>query len=106
MSSYVTTAVFSLYETTALLTPGTASRLFRTMNGQSAQYMFFTASMTVFSAAKVVDEARTLTAKATEARSLLIGILHSRLRNRALVFITTVITGRHDGHSNGRSTVR
>src|SRR5262249_24091004 len=79
VSSYVTTAVFSLYDTTALLTPGTASRLLRTMNGQSAQYMFFTASVMVFSAANVADEARTLTVKATDARSLLIGILRSRI---------------------------
>jgi hypothetical protein len=49
------------------------------MNGQSAQYIFFffTASVMVFSAAKAVGEARTLTAMAAEARSLLIGILRS-----------------------------
>jgi hypothetical protein len=47
------------------------------MNGQSAQYIFFTASVMVFSAAKAVEEARTLTAMAAEARSLLIGILRS-----------------------------
>jgi hypothetical protein len=47
------------------------------MNGQSAQYMFFTARVTVFSAAKVVDEARTPTAMAAEASSLLTGILRS-----------------------------
>jgi hypothetical protein len=39
--------------------------------------MFFTANVMILSAAKAADVARTLTAKATEARSLLIGILHS-----------------------------
>jgi hypothetical protein len=47
------------------------------MNGQSAQYIFFTASVMVFSAAKAIEEARTMTVMAAEARSLLIGILHS-----------------------------
>ena len=70
-------AVLSLYETTALLTPGTASRLIRTISGQSAHYIFFTANVMVFSAAKAVDEARTVTAIAAETRSLVTGILRS-----------------------------
>src|SRR5262249_50135149 len=77
VSSYVTTAVLSLYETTALLTPATASRLFRTMNGQSAQYMFCTANVTVLSAARAVEEARTPTAMAAQPSRLLMGILRS-----------------------------
>src|SRR5207248_10040662 len=63
---------------TAFLTPGTASRLLLTMNGQSAQCMFFTARVMVFSAAKAVGETRTLTAMAAEASSLFTGILRSR----------------------------
>jgi hypothetical protein len=50
------------------------------MNGQSAQYIFFTASVMVFSVAEAVEareEARTLAAMAAEARSLLIEILRS-----------------------------
>ena len=39
--------------------------------------MFFTANVMVFSAAPAADEAKTLTAMATQARSLLIGILRS-----------------------------
>src|SRR5262245_27501638 len=75
-------AVFSLYETTALLTPGTASRLFRTMNGQSAQYIFFTARVMVFSAAKAAEEARTLTARTAKARSLLMRFCIHELRSK------------------------
>src|SRR5262245_55275446 len=55
LSSNVTIAVLSLSETSALATPGTASRLFLTTNGQSAQYIFFTANVTVLSAARAVD---------------------------------------------------
>src|SRR5262249_32411999 len=47
------------------------------MNGQSAQYIFFTASVMVFSAAKAVEEARTLMPRAAEASSLLKGFLGS-----------------------------
>jgi hypothetical protein len=41
--------------------------------------MFFTANVMVLSAAKAADEAKTLTVITTQARSLLIGILHSRV---------------------------
>jgi hypothetical protein len=41
--------------------------------------MFFTANVMVLSAAKAADEAKTPTAMATQARSLFIGILHSRV---------------------------
>src|SRR6516225_7770601 len=43
------------------------------MNGQSAQCMFFTAKVIVFSAANVAGEATTPTAKAAQARSFVIG---------------------------------
>src|SRR5262245_48217699 len=52
------------------------------MNGQSAQYMFFTARMMVFSAAKAVEVAKTLTAMAAEASSLLTGILRSSVEEQ------------------------
>src|SRR5262245_52142059 len=52
------------------------------MNGQSAQYIFFTARVMVFSAAKAEEEARMLTAMAAEASSLLTGILLSRVEEQ------------------------
>src|SRR5262249_6923308 len=54
------------------------SRLFRTINGQATQYMFFTASVTVFSAAIAVDEATALMAVTVATTSLNTGILLSR----------------------------
>src|SRR5262249_22522006 len=41
--------------------------------------MFFTANVMILSAARAADEAKTLTAMATQARSLLIAILRSRV---------------------------
>jgi hypothetical protein len=55
-SSKVTITVLSLKDTIALATPGTPSRLFFTMKGQSAQYIFSTANVTVFSPANATDE--------------------------------------------------
>src|SRR5262249_10292053 len=87
----------SLYETTALLTPSTASRLLRTMNGQSAQYIFFTASVMVFSAAKAVEEARTLTAMAAQARRLVIEI--SPFMSRGMAALSRPSERSRAGHS-------
>src|SRR6266404_4965024 len=75
-------AVLSLYDTVTLATPGTPSRLFLTMNGQSAQCMFFTAKVIVFSAANVAGETTTPTAKAAQARSFVIGSLRSRVEEQ------------------------
>jgi hypothetical protein len=52
------------------------------MNGQSAQCMFFTAKVIVFSAANVAGETTTPTAKATQARSFVIGSLPSRVEEQ------------------------
>ena len=56
-SSNVTMAVLSLNETSAISTPGTPRRLFFTIKGQSAQYIFLTANVMVLSPAKATDEA-------------------------------------------------
>src|SRR5204862_425060 len=62
--------------------PATASRLAFTVCGHAAQYMFFTARVMVFSAAKAAEEPTTQRTRAVEASSLVIGILRHESRNR------------------------
>src|SRR5258706_2836321 len=85
----MTVAVLSLKETATLATPGTASRLPLTMEGQAAQSILFTANVTVLSAANAADEATMLTAKAAQARYLFIQILRSRVEEQGCNEIET-----------------
>src|SRR5581483_9842815 len=78
----MTVAVLSLKDTATLATPGTASKLPLTMEGQAAQSMLFTANVTVLSAANAADEAMMPMAKAALVRNLLIEILRSRVEEQ------------------------
>src|SRR6185437_11186748 len=75
-------AVLSWYDTVTLATPGTASRLFLTTNGQVAQYIFFTASVTVRSAPNTGADASTQNPRRRGANDLLMDFLHSRKKQR------------------------
>ena len=63
-----------------LETPGTRSRLFLTMKGQSAHDMFVTASVIVFSAANAADEMRMPRANAMTGKQLVHGDTASERR--------------------------
>src|SRR6266849_6684028 len=75
----MTVAVLLLKDTATLATPGTASRLPLTMEGQAAQYILFTANVIVLSAAIAADEATMAKVNAAWARSLFMGTLRSRV---------------------------
>src|SRR5258706_2751195 len=75
-------AVFSLKDTATFFTPGTACRLACTVCGQAAQYMFSTASVTVFSPAKATGEASTAPPNVRDAKSFNMGSLHSRVEKQ------------------------
>src|SRR6266404_1652320 len=72
-------AVLSLKETPTLATPGTASRLPLTMEGQAAQSILFTAKVIVFSPANAADEVTMAKVNAAWTRSLVIEVLRSRV---------------------------
>src|SRR5262245_31005611 len=69
-SSNVTMAVLSLNETSALATPGTPRRLFFTIKGQSAQYIFLKDNVLVISYAMTTNEDTTSNTKNSTTKRL------------------------------------
>src|SRR5258708_36209125 len=99
----MTVAFLSLKDTAALATPGTASRLPLTMEGQAAQSMLFTAKVTVLSAAKAAEEATMPTAKAARARYLFIENLRSRVEEQGWNEVETKCCDDKNRRENERS---
>src|SRR5262249_16316181 len=82
VSSNVTIAVLSLSDTSALDTPGTRRRLFFTIKGQSAQYIFLTVNETVLSPAKLTDEAINPNTNTTGAMSIFTALSVHELKSK------------------------
>src|SRR5260370_36566419 len=72
-------AVLALRDTATWATPGTASRLPLTMEGQAAQSILFTAKVIVLSAAISADDATMPMANTERERSLFMEMLRSRV---------------------------